>query len=109
MAKHSFLFRLVLNKTTSPIPAPVHRPATAEPKLIAPSRKSCVIRIEAAQFGISPSSAVRNGWKIVPPSRTFERDSSPIPSIRTFRTALKTMIKAKSYNEWFSAGLIIPW
>ena len=61
MARFSFTRWFVRNSTTRPTPAPAHKPATQEPNYRLPSVNSSVKITDAAQFGISPMSAVRNG------------------------------------------------
>lgn len=51
------------NKIIKPNPAPVDSPAITEPKLIACSTYSIVIRTDTAQFGISPIIAESIGCK----------------------------------------------
>jgi len=72
------MFLLSLRRTMSPTPAPVLKPAMAEPKLRLPDKYSCVIIIDDAQFGINPISAATAGCNMLSLSSTLERFSSPI-------------------------------
>ena len=63
--KFCAVFLLNLKSTTSPTPAPVQSPPISAPSVILPAIKHCVRITDAAQFGISPTSAVKNGWRTV--------------------------------------------
>ena len=76
-AKFSFWGRFTLNSTASPSPAPVHSPATADPKDKAPLKYSSVSRTEAAQLGMNPRSPVSRGWNALPERSSRARASSP--------------------------------
>ena len=61
MLRFSFQFRFTWKSTARPMPAPVHNPATADPKDKDQAKYSSVNRTEAAQLGINPSNAASSG------------------------------------------------
>ena len=58
-----FHFRVFFSKTTNPIPALAHKPATQDPKVIPPAKNVSVITTLDAQFGIKPTAQVKMGCK----------------------------------------------
>lgn len=81
--KFSLWFLLSLKRTRSPSPADEQSPEMTDPMLSAPSMYICAMIADAAQFGISPTSPVKNGWNRLFVKRNFERLSSPTSSIRS--------------------------
>ena len=61
--KARFLFhvRTFFSKTTNPIPALTHKPATHEPKVIPPAKKVSVKTTLDAQLGTNPTKQVKKG------------------------------------------------
>ena len=93
----SFLSGFTLNKTTRPIPAPVHNPAITDANEIAPLIYSCVRITDAAQLGINPINAAITGWNTVSPSIIAEILSIPSTSIHRF----KINVNANKYKNIF--------
>ena len=56
--------RLVLNRTASPTPAPVNKPAIILAAEITFSKYKLVMITDAAQFGINPTAPAMIGPKI---------------------------------------------
>lgn len=94
--KKIFLFGLYWKKTNKPRPAFVHRPANKAAKDNEPEANSWHNTTVAAQFGIKPNRAARGICSQEPCKRIAERFSSPIPSIKRFKTSVVIKIKSRS-------------
>lgn len=81
------------------MPQFIHNPAIQEPSEIPPIIKACVIKTEAAQFGINPIKAVINGSKKPVEDIKDEIASSPINSTIQPKAKLNNTIKTNIFNE----------
>ncbi len=77
-----------LIKNNIPSPALTERPAIIDPNVKPPSIYNSVKTIEAAQFGINPTTTAKIGWKAYDDCKNSANLSSPIKNMIVPNTKL---------------------